>query len=388
VDRQGIAPGTMALLWRLMGLSLLSALWIARKSDETGLILVLVLAVLALARWRFTLPAWTTLLDQAACIVAALFWPDARFAFTLPVFDSFLAMHPEYSLPTLVALVVLRGWSIPAAAALGAAAAAGASIHLWARQLWRARGEADRERRQRYELESLKGELLSANVRVARLAEMSERARIARDLHDHAGHEITAALLALEAFRRVWQEGDPQAGELLEQAAGRVTEGMRLLRRTVHDMAPGAPVGLGSLEEICRRFTTCEVALCVHGDTVAVPTYAWGVLEPCLKEALTNAVRHAAAARIDVSLDVGPHIVRMCVHNPTRLGAGNGRAVGVAGGVAGGGGTASGPAVRSSSGVGLHSLSQRVKAVGGSLTTDSSEGFRLICVLPLDEGPP
>jgi two-component system sensor histidine kinase DesK len=364
VDRQGIAPGTMALLWRLMGLSLLSALWIARKSDETGLILVLVLAVLALARWRFTLPAWTTLLDQAACIVAGVFWPDARFAFVLPVFDSCLAMHPEYALPTMAALVVLQAWSIPVAAALGAAAAAGASIHLWTHQLSRARGEADRERRQRYELESLKAELLSANVRVARLAEVTERTRIARDLHDHAGHEITAALLALEAFRRLWKEGDPQAGELLDQAAGRVAEGMKLLRRTVHDMAPGTELGLGTLEEICRRFTACEVAVSVHGDTAAVPTYAWGVLEPCLKEALTNAARHASAGRIDVTLDVGPHIVRLCVHNPARGGAGSGR------------------------GVGLHNLSQRVKAVGGSITTDAGEGFRLICVLPIDEGNP
>lgn len=364
MDRQRLTPSTMGLLWRLTGLLLLCALWIARKGDETGLILVLLLAILGMVRWRFTVPAWTTLVDQAACIAAGVFWPDARFAFALPVFDSCLAIHPEYTLPALIALVLLRAWSIPVAAALGVAAVAGFSIRLWTNQLLRVRREADRDRRERYELESLKGELLSANVRVARMAEMAERARIARDLHDHAGHEITAAQLALDAFRRLWKEGDPQAGELLDQAVRRVADGMKLIRRTVHDMAPETAVGVDTLEEICRRFTACEVAFSVHGDTAAVAIHAWEVLEPCLKEALTNAVRHEAPLRIDVSLDVGPHIIRLCVHNPTQGRVANGR------------------------GVGLRNLSQRVKAVGGSITTDSRDGFRLICVLPLDEGLP
>jgi two-component system sensor histidine kinase DesK len=364
VDSQRLTPSTMALLWRLTGLLPLCALWIARNSDEAGLILVLLLTVLALARWRFRLPAWTTLVDQAACIGAGVFWPDARLAFALPVFDSCLATHPEYTLPALVALVVLRAWSIPVAAALGVAAVAGFSIHLWAHQLLLVRREADRDRRERYELESLKAELLSANVRVARMAETAERARIARDLHDHAGHEITAAQLALDAFRRLWKVGDPQAGELLDQAARRVADGMKLIRRTVHDMAPQTPVGVDTLEEICRGFTACEVAFSVHGDTAVVPIHAWGVLEPCLKEALTNAARHEAASRIDVSLDVGPHIVRLRVYNPIRGRVGDGH------------------------GAGLHNLSQRVKAVGGNITADSRDGFTLVCVLPLDEAPP
>ncbi|MBN1837833.1 MAG: hypothetical protein JW820_18395 [Spirochaetales bacterium] len=367
MNRQRITASTMALLWRLLGLGLLCALWIVRNDDESGLVLVLLLAVLGLARWRFTMPAWTALVDQAACIAAALVWPEARFAFALPVFDSCLAGCPQYALPALVALVVLRSWSISVAATLGAAAAAGFSLHLWAHQLLCARREADRDRRQRYELESLKAELLAANVRVARMAETAERTRIARDLHDHAGHEITAAQLALDAFRHLWKEGDPQAAELLDQAARRVADGMRLLRRTVHDMAPATPVGAATLEEICRRFTACRVEFSVHGDTEAVPIHAWGVLEPCLKEALTNAARHELPSRIDVSLDVGPHIVRLCVHNPTR--GPQGRAGG-------------------ERGVGLRNLSGRARAIGGSLTTDSRDGFRLICVLPLEEGPP
>ena len=56
VDRQGITPGTVALLWRLAGVILLAGLWLAAPGNEVGLILILVLAILGLARWRFPLP--------------------------------------------------------------------------------------------------------------------------------------------------------------------------------------------------------------------------------------------------------------------------------------------------------------------------------------------
>jgi two-component system, NarL family, sensor histidine kinase DesK len=124
-------------------------------------------------------------------------------------------------------------------------------------------------------------------------------------------------------------------------------------------------VGVGSLEQICRRFSACPVSFTAHGDTAAVPVHAWGVLEPCLKEALTNASRHDAPGTIDVALDVGPHIVRLSVHNAVRGVVTPGR------------------------GLGLRSLTQRAEAVGGSIAADSRDGFRLVCVLPLgNDAPP
>ena len=341
---------------------LLAGLWLTARGSEIGLVLILALATLGLARWRFPLPAWTTLVDQAACAaVAAVFWPDAALAFALPVFDCCLAALPAYAIPAIVALFLLHAWSLPVAAAMTVATLAGLAVRLWKRQLHEARGEADRDRKERYDLESLKGELLSANVRIARMAEAAERARIARDLHDHAGHEIAAAGLALEAYQGLADAGDPQAAGLLDEARRRVADGMEILRRTVRGLSPESGVGVGSLEEICRRFTACPVAFEVHGDTGAVPVHAWGVLEPCLKEALTNASRHETPGRIDVSLDVGPHIVRLCVHNPVKGPAPGGH------------------------GLGLRSLSQRARAVGGSIATDTRDGFRLICVLPLGD---
>ena len=362
----GITPGTVALLWRLAGVILLGGLWMAAPGDEVGLVLVLVLAILGLARWRFPLPGVDDPRRPGRRRARAVLLAARRLRLR-PARSSIPASRPgrcTRSRRSSRSSCSARGPS-PSLPRWSRPRSPGFAVHLWRSQLGGARDEADRDRRERYELESLKAELLSANVRVARMAEAAERSRIARDLHDHAGHEITAAKLALEAYRGLRDQGDPEAEELFVEAERRVADGMEILRRTARGISPEAPVGVGSLEEICRRFTTCPVGFAAHGDTTVVPVHAWGVLEPCLKEALTNASRHEAPGRIDVSLDVGPHIVRLCVHNPVR-GAG-----------------------KPGHGMGLRSLAQRAAAVGGSIATDTRDGFRLVCVLPLgNDAPP
>jgi len=363
----------MAVLWRALGICLLSALWFRGGFGAEALVLILLLAILAIARWRFPrFPAWTALVDQAACVAFLFLWPDAVFALALPAFDAAAAGAPWLALPVLAIVTAAGSWSVPLAAALTGAALAGWAVRLWAAQVESARRDADRDRRDRYDMEGLKGDLLAANIRSARMAELAERARIARDLHDHAGHELTAAHLALQAYGKLRESGDPQAEEMLEQARRRVGEGLEVLRATVHGLTPRQAVGLGAFEEICRRFTVRPVAFGVHGNTERIPVHVWSVLEPCLKEALANGARHAGTGRIDVNLDVGPRIVRLSVHNGPRPGAAPGAPVGAA---------------SEGSGMGLRNLRQRAHAVGGSVSVDASDGFRLVCVLPLDDAP-
>ena len=357
-----LTPPTAALAWRLLGEVLLCVLWVQGPDRPTGLALILFLCVMSLARWRFVLPAWTVLIDQAACAAAMRLWPGAAFGLALPIFDTAAAARPWFALPVIVVLFAWNLWSFPMVAVLSLAAGAGLTVMIWGRGAARLRQEADTDRRQKYELARLKDDLLVANVQTARMAELAERARIARDLHDHLGHELTAAGLALQAFDQLWKEGDAQAAELLAQAERRIADGMGVLRATVSGLAPRQETGVGGLEEICRTLSDPPPELVVNGNADLVPPHAWSVLEPCLKEGLTNAMRHGAPGKVSVTLDVGPRIVRLCVHNE-----------GGAGGAA-----------EDARGLGLRSLRQRARAVGGSLTTDTSNGFRLICVLPLE----
>jgi len=103
----------------------------------------------------------------------------------------------------------------------------------------------------------------------------------------------------------------------------------------------------------------CDVKFNVYGDTMTVPIYVWTMLESCLNESLTNAARHSSAKQVNVDLDVTPHIVRLCIENDC---------------VSQGGGKL---------GNGLRNLRHRAAAIGGSLSVDSGEVFRVVCVIPL-----
>lgn len=354
-------PAAGVNLWRSGGLLLLALTWLLGRGGEAGVILLLFLAVMALARWRFAMPGWAALIDMAACLAAIPFWEEARFGLAIPLFEGMLAGRLWLALPVLIALIGYGEVSLPLVAVLAQAAFAGLAIRGWSMQTSRYRQEADRTRQEKYELDHLRHELLAANVQSARMAELTERHRIAQLLHDDAGHELTAALLALQAFEQLRREGDPQADDMFLQARRRLSDGMERLRTTVHNMIPTWAIGLSRLEDICRDYAGCPVRFAVNGDTTKVPAYLWSMLEACLKEALTNVSRHADASKVDVDLDVGVRIVRLCVKDDGKGGAGV------------------------VPGIGLRNLRQRARAVGGSVTTDASDGFCLVCVLPLND---
>ncbi|MCW3490181.1 sensor histidine kinase [Dethiobacter alkaliphilus] len=359
--RQMWTPKTGMNLWRFLGLLLLCLLWISGDGGTSGVVLLLFLIIMALARWRFDLPDWSVLIDQGACLLAIFYWPPAVFGLALPLFESILSGQLWLGLPGVIMLFVFAEFSLPLLAVLSHAALSGWAIRGWAAETKKYRQEADCQRRDRYELESLRDELLFANVDAARSAQLAERNRIAQDLHDEVGHELTSAVLALQAFARLWEEGDPQAGEMFVQAQKRLNNSAFYLRETVHNMKPVTGLGIQRLQYVCDQLTACMLDFQVYGNTEVIPVHFWGVLESSLKEALTNVARHAQASKVDVTLDVNPNIVRLSVRDNGKGKGGDGH------------------------GIGIRNLRQRARAVGGSISIDGSAGYQLICVLPMDE---
>jgi len=74
----------------------------------------------------------------------------------------------------------------------------------------------DRERQTRYALEETKAKLLQAARKTAHLAEIRERNRIAREIHDSVGHKLAGILLLLQATAKV-QGKDPEKAQGLLQ---------------------------------------------------------------------------------------------------------------------------------------------------------------------------
>lgn len=219
----------------------------------------------------------------------------------------------------------------------------------------------DIEANRYYELEQLQGDLLTATAQVERMTAVSERARIARDIHDNAGNEIVSAYISLQTARTMLESENTDTLELYDAALERLNRGANKIREAVHNLSTVNLIGVECLREKCCNFPVCQVAFNVYGDTTRVPIYVWIMLESCLNESLTNIARHSAAKQVTVDLVATPHIVRLCVENDGISKNAN------------------------AAGTGLRNLRHRAAAIGGSLSVDAGEIFRMICVIPIQE---
>ncbi|MFF9346156.1 sensor histidine kinase [Streptomyces sp. NPDC014734] len=219
-------------------------------------------------------------------------------------------------------------------------------------------------------------ELREARATVAQLAANEERLRLARDLHDLLGHSLSLITLKSEL-----------AGRMLpahpEQAAAQVADIEHVSRQALADVR-GAVTGYrrptlpGELAGARTALAAAGIVADVPAEAPAdVPGEPEEVLAWALREAVTNVVRHSGARRCTVDLTarqtLDGEVLELTVADD---GAG---------------------AAGSEPGNGLTGLSERLAAVGGTLTTRtgtsrsgasaSGRGFVLALSVPLGSGP-
>ena len=150
------------------------------------------------------------------------------------------------------------------------------------------------------------------SVRRALAAQEEERSRIARELHDELGQELTA--VAMQSERAA--HGPPADSQAtLEEIAAATRQSIDHVRRIARRLRPEALDDLGlvnALISLCRRLgqhsgVRIEPDLANKVPSMAPETEL--VIYRVAQESLTNAVRHAQASKITLSLaTVDDHI--------------------------------------------------------------------------------
>lgn len=339
---------------------LLGVIWISSISGLAGLLLYLILLILMLLRWRFPKLIWTVLLDQLIVIIMTGKYYITPNFLVLSVFEAIYQDKLLYIIPSFIFALVTKQ-KIDIWFMLFQSVLIGLSLAGWKQYESNQIVRMAYGNKRYYELESLKEELLQANKQTAKMAELSERSRIARDIHDYAGHEVIAAFISLQTAKSILKEDLDTASDIIDETLIRLENGIDKIRETVQNLAPLSQIGVEEMKRLCDEFKFCPVDFKIYGDTSKVPVYIWVILEPCLKEALTNIVRHSKGSYVNVELDITPYIVRLSIEND-------------------------GVKERNSiiNGIGLLNLKQRVTYAGGNISTNVSDvTYRLICVLPL-----
>jgi signal transduction histidine kinase len=192
---------------------------------------------------------------------------------------------------------------------------------LWA-AAWFA-GDRTRLRRERIrELEERAPRAARAPARARRLAAAEERTRIARDLHDSAGHAINVILVHAGAARLLAEKDPARSQEALGtiEAVARETLSeidalVRHLREDDEEFAPLA--GLSAVDRLVERHREAglEVELAFDGARRPLPPAVDQAAYRILQESLTNALRHGDGAAT-VEIAYGDDGLALSVTNP------------------------------------------------------------------------
>jgi len=232
----------------------------------------------------------------------------------------------------------------------------------------------ERTRLRREQVAELHGRAVRAERDAQRerlLAAATERARIARDLHDSAGHAISVIAVRAGAARLRHRQ-DPDrllpALEAIEELARQTAEEIDQLVGTLREGGPTngvveAPPGLASLDTLLAQQTAAglEVTLDTSGTPRPLGAAADKAAYRILQEALTNAARHGGgSARVELAF--GDAAVELTVTNP--LPAGGSQWPG--------------------GGHGLIGMRERATLLGGSLDAERANGvFRVHARIPV-----
>ncbi|HKU15459.1 MAG TPA: CHASE3 domain-containing protein [Steroidobacteraceae bacterium] len=167
-------------------------------------------------------------------------------------------------------------------------------------------------------VEQRTAELTELSQHLIRVSE-EEKAKLARELHDTLGSNLTAINMDLNWIQRRLPEGSREVRERLQRVLQMLADTVELKHEVIEGLRPSHLDNLGlafAMRSHCREFTRrtglqCEVE--VHEDFDDLDP-AWSIaFYRIVQEALTNITKHAQATQVRISLVREPEGMRLRV---------------------------------------------------------------------------
>ena len=286
---------------------------------------------------------------------AAVWMAVARLPFVLG-----LALGAAVGVALCVAMALSGGSSAGVVATGLLCALLGVTAHL----IRQARASQDTTELLLAELEDAREEQLEA-------AAISERGRIAGELHDVLAHALSGAAIQLQGARKLAerQHASAEVRAAIDRAGELVKDGLASARQAVGALRGDDLPSVDQLESLVASYRAdmnADVTLTIEGNSRALPTDASLALYRGAQEALTNIVRYAPGAVTQVVLRYESDRTMLTIEDTLRADAPWPEGLRDVGG-----------------GQGLSGMRERVARVGGSLSAGPTEsGWRVELVIP------
>lgn len=189
---------------------------------------------------------------------------------------------------------------------------------------------------------------------------LEERQRMARNLHDSVTQSLYALTLSSDVAVKTLRRGeDGHLENTLEEITATSLQALKEMRLMLYELRPSALEKTGLIEALNFRLNTVErrsgmdVTLECQGE-LRVPEAMETELYSIISEALNNSLRHSGAQAVSVTVRAAANLVTVEVED-------NGKGFDVSLAEAG------------RSGMGLHSMQERTRKLGGNLVVESVE---------------
>lgn len=206
------------------------------------------------------------------------------------------------------------------------------------------------------QLERQNAELLKNHDYEINLATVTERNRIARDIHDNVGHLLSRSILQIGALLAI--NKDEESKEILKLLKETLSEAMDSIRTSVHNLHEESIDLQTELQKLIDGFNFCPITFDYDMETKLEKSIKYCFIA-VVKEALSNIIKHSNAIHASVVLREHPALYQLVIQD-------NGNHF----------------SNTSDNGIGIKNITDRVAAVGGNLNISSDQGFRIFISIP------
>ncbi|MBS4537914.1 sensor histidine kinase [Clostridium sp. D2Q-11] len=227
---------------------------------------------------------------------------------------------------------------------------------------------AHKTREEKEEKDKIYKELLKAHKKlkeyteeVERLSKTEERNRIARDIHDDLGHNMTALIMKLEMTEHILEEDIEEAKNLLYSSKEMARKGLRDIRNVVETLRRVDINNLKEIDNLIKEFsdhTNVKIYSQIDCSKIALTEEIEETLYKLIKESLTNSVRHGLASEINIEIKCTDKGIGFNIKD-NGIGA-----------------------VQIKKGYGIRGMKERIEKLEGEISFKSNDGFEIKGFIP------
>lgn len=196
-------------------------------------------------------------------------------------------------------------------------------------------------------------ELLEKQDYEVRVATLSERNRIAREIHDNVGHMLSRCILQLGALMVV-NKNNEEVYQSLRSVNDSLNEAMNNIRESVHDLHNESVDLKQSIVEATAEIRKNYSFTFDYDMSENVPREVKYAMIAIVKEAMNNISKHSNATSVSVLLREHPGLYQLLIEdNGTVMNTGK------------------------HTGIGLANMKERVETLGGTINFRTDHGFAI-----------